>query len=210
MDVAVGLVESYLRANGYLTVTELQVEREQGGRFEAATDLDILAIRLPWAAEVVARRPGAPDRVLLQDPALDVSRTGSDVLIGEVKEGAAQLNRALQTQEVLYAALRRIGCCSDDHIRTTAEELTRSGEVRVSPPHGLDCRIRLASFAGYVEDPLPSGVLSITLAHIVEFIARRFREDREILRGVAFHDPVLASLRLLDKLSFDLGRPRGT
>ena len=204
MDVAVGLVETYLRLNGYLTVTEVQVQREQGGRFEAATDLDILAIRLPWAAEIVVRGTGAPDLSLLMDPALDVDRRGPDVLIGEVKEGAARLNRALQAEDVLYAALRRVGCCPDEHIRTTAEVLTRNGEVRLGPPHGLDCRVRLVSFAGHVDDPLPPGVLSITLAHVVGFIARRFRENREMLQGVAFHDPVLASLRLLDKLGLDL------
>lgn len=206
MDTAVGLVESYLRLNGYLTATELQVQRQHGRQFEAATDLDILAIRLPWTADVVLRAPGAPDLVLVQDPLLDVSRSGPDVLIGEVKEGAARLNRALRAQEVLHAALRRVGCCSDDHIEATAAALTRQGEVQVNPPHGIACRIRLASFAGHVEDPLPPGVLLITLTHIVEFIAHRFREDREILQGVTFHDPVLASLRLLDKLGFDFSR----
>ena len=106
MDVAVGLVETYLRLNGYLTVTEVQVQREQGGRFEAATDLDILAIRLPWAAEIVVRGTGAPDLSLLMDPALDVDRRGPDVLIGEVKEGAARLNRALQAEDVLHVRQR--------------------------------------------------------------------------------------------------------
>ncbi len=47
MDVAVSLVESYLRLNGYFTVTEFQVQQPmagQPGRFETATDLDILGV----------------------------------------------------------------------------------------------------------------------------------------------------------------------
>ncbi len=50
MTTAVGLVESYLRLNGYFTVTEYQVQHPvagQPGMYETATDLDILAVRLP-------------------------------------------------------------------------------------------------------------------------------------------------------------------
>ncbi len=212
MDVAVGLVETYLRLNGYLTVTELQVQREAGkdsGRFEAATDLDVLAIRLPWAAEIVARRPGLPEVALLEDPALDVNRSGPDVLIAEVKEGAAKLNQALRAREVIHAALRRVGCCAEEHIATTVETLTRFGEVRLDPPHGVACRVRLASFAGHVDEPLPPAVLTLTLGHVIRFVARRFQENRQILRGVSFHDPVLHTLRLLDKVGFDLTHPGG-
>ena len=187
MDVAVELVENYLRLNGYLTVTELQVQREARNpspRFETATDLDVLAIRLPWAAEIVARERALPEIGLLEDPALDVNRSGPDVLIAEVKEGTARLNRALRTPEVIHTALRRVGCCPDEHIAPTAEALARLGEVRLDPPHGVACRVRLASFAGRVDEPLPPGVLVLTLGHIIGFVARRFQENHEILQGV--------------------------
>lgn len=212
MDVAVALVESYLRLNGYLTATEWQVQRETKGRFQAATDLDVLAIRLPWAAETVAR-PGAEssaDVTQLEDGALDVNRDGPDVLIVEVKEGAARLNRVLREHDVLYAALRRIGCCPESHIHSTAEALTRRGEVRLDPPQGISCRVRLASFAGYADEPLPSGVLVLTLAHIVSFVGQRFTENREILHGIHFADPVLGTLSLLDKLGFGLERRKSS
>lgn len=42
MNTAVGLVETYLRLNGYFTVTEFQVQHPvpgQPGKFETATDL---------------------------------------------------------------------------------------------------------------------------------------------------------------------------
>lgn len=114
MDTAVRLVETYLRLNGYFTVTEFQVQQPSGqlGRFETATDLDIVAVRLPHAAATVLRhrpRPGEPrcEILLADDPALGASRTTADVLIGEVKEGAGEINRGLLKTEVLRSALRR-------------------------------------------------------------------------------------------------------
>ena len=101
MNTAVGLVETYLRLNGYFTVTKFQVQHPiagQPGKFETATDLDVLAARLPWAAETVQRHPQRPGEarceiLLAGDPALAPARDVPDILIGEVKEGAAELNR---------------------------------------------------------------------------------------------------------------------
>jgi hypothetical protein len=89
--------------------------------FETATDLDILAVRFPWAADTVLRHGhrGEEQRceiMLAEDPALGSSRDTPDVLIAEVKEGAGQLNRRLQTPDVFYAALRRVGCCPEARI----------------------------------------------------------------------------------------------
>ena len=47
MDTAVGLVQAYLRVNGYFTVAEYPVLDAAGAdRPRTVTDLDILAIRL--------------------------------------------------------------------------------------------------------------------------------------------------------------------
>lgn len=46
MDIAVNLVESYLRLNGYLTITEVDVpELGVSGKYESITDVDLLAVR---------------------------------------------------------------------------------------------------------------------------------------------------------------------
>jgi hypothetical protein len=48
VDHAVALVESYLRLNGYFTVTEYPViEACKFGGYRTATDLDVLAFRFP-------------------------------------------------------------------------------------------------------------------------------------------------------------------
>ncbi len=103
MNAVVGLVESYLRLNGYFTATEFQVQQPlagQVGRYDTATDLDILAVRLPPAAETLLRHPRKPGEwrceiAVARDPVLGADLQMPDILIGEVKEGAAALNVTL-------------------------------------------------------------------------------------------------------------------
>ena len=212
MNTAVGLVETYLRLNGYFTATEYQVQHPvpgQPGKYETATDLDILAIRLPWAAETVLRHPARPGELrcevlLANDPALAPAPDLPDVLIGEVKEGAAELNRRLKTSDVLYAALRRLGCCPEEHIANAARALLERGEFVLRHQHGVACRIRLASFCGHADEEHPLGVLTITLRHMVRFIQDRLTAYRSILRSAQFGDPLLNLLKLMEKMEIGL------
>ena len=208
MDTAVALVESYLRLNGYFTVTEYQIQHpaaRQPGRFETATDLDILAVRFPWAAETVLRHPDRPGEqrceiLLAGDPAISPAQDKPDLIIGEVKEGLAEFNRKLQTPEVLYAALRRTGCCPEEHIRDAAEALLHGGEFVQPPDHGIGCRIRLAAFCGRIDATGPPAQLAITLDHILRFIQERLAEYRPVLMSARFGDPTLSLLKLMDKM----------
>ncbi len=208
MDTAVGLVESYLRLNGYFTVTEFQIQHPvpgQPGKFETATDLDILAVHLPWAAETVLRHPqrvgeSRCEILLVEDPALGIVPTRPDILIGEVKEGAAALNRRLETPEVLFAALRRVGCCPEEHIAQAAAALARTGEFNTDAGHGGACRIRVAAFCGRVDERGAPALLAVTLDHIVRFIQRRLHDYRDVLRGAHFKDGTLSLFQLIEKL----------
>lgn len=212
MHTAVELVESYLRMNGYFTVTEYQIQHPmpgQPGKYETATDLDLLAVRLPWAAETVLRHSQGPQEprcevALGDDPALGAARDLPDILIGEVKEGAAELNRRLRTPEILHAALRRVGCCPEDHIAETAAALLRYGELTLRPPRNVACRVRLASFCGYVAEPPAPAVVVITLGQMLRFIEERLAAYREMLRSAQVGDPVLSLLKLMDKLGVGL------
>ncbi len=212
MNTAVGLVETYLRLNGYFTATEYQVQHPapgQPGKYETATDLDILAVRLPWAAETVLRHPQRPGEercevLLVDDPALGVAPDLPDVLIGEVKEGAAELNRRLKTSDVLHAALRRLGCCPEEHIADAARALLARGEFVLQHQHSVACRIRLASFCGYVDEERAPGVLTITLGHMVRFIQDRLTAYRPVLRSAQFGDPLLNLFKLMEKMEIEL------
>ncbi len=115
MDTAVALVETYLRLNGYLTVTEYPI-LEVSGRDETRTvsDLDVLAFRFPAAGhELHPRRHGALRGDLHEqiDPALGASPGQADMIVGEVKRGQARFNPATRNAEVLAAGLLRFGCC---------------------------------------------------------------------------------------------------
>jgi hypothetical protein len=48
MDIAVNLVENYLRLTGYMTLSEFEVQRrDKKGRFKTVTDVDVMGIRFP-------------------------------------------------------------------------------------------------------------------------------------------------------------------
>jgi len=211
MDTAVGLVETYLRLNGFFTITEFQVQQPHGasGTFETATDLDILAVHLPLAASSVPRHPRRSGEVrceiiLAEDPILAIERDRPDILIGEVKEGAGRINRGLLSPEVLHAALRRVGCCPEAHIADAAAALLRNGQFHTRGDDGVVCRIRLASFAASFETSPTPAVLTVTLRHIVDFVEEYLRLYRDILRRAHFKDPLLALLTLMGKLDLEV------
>ncbi len=218
MDNAVALVQAYLRLNGFFTITEFQVQQPVPSRpsvYETATDLDVLAIRLPWAAETVQGRGSKSETaraevVLAEDPLLGLAATGIDLIIGEVKEGVGELNRKLRTPEVLHAAVRRAGCCPEGHFETVIAQLTARGEARVASAEGVPCRLRLASFCGTVGlEAAEPVLLSVTLGHIIAFVQDRLRTYAPILRSVAFRDPVLDLMKLMWKLGIELRIPQG-
>ena len=110
MDIAVNLVESYLRLNGYMTLSEFEVQARRGdGGFDTITDIDIMAIRFP--GPVYAGDPHGGDDthlLLLDDPALLLKEGQIDVIIGEVKQGAAEFNPGIRRHKVLHSMLRRV------------------------------------------------------------------------------------------------------
>ncbi|MFZ5481150.1 MAG: hypothetical protein ACOZNI_30595 [Myxococcota bacterium] len=171
MDSAVALVQAYLRVNGYLTVTEYPVvEATRYGAPRALTDLDVLAFRFPGAGRLVGER-------FVTDPALRCPSEAPDMLIGEVKEGNAELNRAGRDPAVLTAALARFGCCGPAHAAETVRELLRHGQATTGHGH----RVRLVVFASAGEVP---HVLTVHLARVIDFLRDYVRESwAELLAG---------------------------
>ena len=182
-----------------LTELPVQVSDRQG--YRTATDLDVLAVRLPHAAELVpAKRAHALDLLLGQDPLLENGPSRTEVIIAEVKRGHASINEGYHDRDVLRFALRRTGCCVMEMLEEHAEALARNGVVRTTSESGHPCRVRIASFAGQPVN-LPGGVLSIGLAHCLQFVRERLDRYEPQLRGAYFRDPVLNLLGLVDTLS---------
>ena len=122
MDTAVGLVQAYLRINGFFTVTEYPIiaRSQAGGRM--LTDMDILAVRFPGAQRWIpdAERQG---EALPIDPRLADDDESMFMIIGEVKEGRPASmtwlirNRSWKRRSAVSAAAREtfpersVPCC---------------------------------------------------------------------------------------------------
>lgn len=113
VDAALEVTSAYLRVNGYFVLTELEFHEQVNGSYQAITDVDVLALRLPTSQGPAHYRDGSGAVECLfageVDPTLDVATERIDVIIGEVKRGEVAINDALQDPRVLHAALRRVG-----------------------------------------------------------------------------------------------------
>lgn len=149
MDTSVALVQAYLHVNGYFTVAEYPVlEASRGEHARSVTDLDILAFRFAGAGhEVVLGRGRRPlsGRAFAVDPVLECPADRPDMIVGEVKEGAARLNDAMRDPVVLEVALTRFGCCAPEHAghrESAARERSRDRPGGSLDTHGCIRRCR--------------------------------------------------------------------
>lgn len=197
MDTAVAFVQAYLHINGYFTVTEYPViEAMKHGGFRAATDIDILAVRFPEAGRMVpTRRKTKRSTRFKSDPELCGELTSVDMIIGEVKEGRAELNRGARNPDVLRAVLTRFGCCPEDHVNETIEELIHKGTTTMPTGH----RVRLVAFGVFTGETLGYACEVISLRHVVRFLQDYTRQHWDVLRVAQFRQPALSMLSLLAK-----------
>lgn len=216
MDHAVALVETYLRVNGYFTVTEYPlVEVCRYGNYRTATDLDVLAFRFPGAGRLAPFQLGKPCAdngadTFISDPALGAARDRPEMLIGEVKEGHAELNAAALNPAVLRAALTRFGCCAPEHVPPVVQALLQHGRAETHCDHV----VRLIAFGSL--PPCSSSVKHavVSLGHIQQFMEAYLREHWEVLCHTQFKDLAFGFEMVLEKArrgcaSSGGGRPRG-
>lgn len=195
VDNAVALVQAYLNLNGYFTVTEypiLEVKRTR--RYRMVTDLDILAFRFPYAGRPMVGSAHGKS-AFVTDPALHCPSDQSDMIIGEIKEGRASLNRGARNPRVIEAVLARFGCCSPQTVADVVESLLRDGKAIT---HGGHCA-RLVAFGSSVTDHGGERYESISLGHIVVYLQSYLREHWEALRHAQFKHPALGFLMTLEK-----------
>jgi hypothetical protein len=195
MDTAVQWVQAYLQMNGYFTVAEYQVVEELGdGTFRTATDLDIMAVRFPGAGRLVPAK-GEPDRlVAITDPVLDVAEDRIDLIIGEVKEGAATVNPAGRDHGVLRSALARFGAAAHEEAGSLVSELLEGGEA--ISDRGF--RVRMMAFG--TKPPRKAHPFTIIgLGHIGRFVQAAVTEHWDVAAATRFPDPVLGSIVLMEK-----------
>src|SRR5215469_582268 len=92
----------YLRLNGYFT-SGFIVHAPGGDRAGNRTQLDALAVRLPYSSE--------PEREVLPSEYLQIPANMTDIVLCEVKGGreALQFNEALRHVDAIRSVLRWIG-----------------------------------------------------------------------------------------------------
>ena len=198
MDHAVALVDAYLQINGYFTVAEYPVIESVGKqKFQTATDVDILAFRFPGAGRIVTGNKNNRN-IFAPDSALGASGNEADMLIGEVKEGKAELNRNARSPNVLRTVLVRFGCCSMEHVDSVVEQLIRKGKARTHDGH----KIRLVAFGSV--DTNDHSYEVITTGHIVQFIENYLFEHWAVLRNTQFKHPALGLFMVLQKARMNM------
>lgn len=194
MDNAVALVQAFLRLHGYLTVTEFRVVRAaRGGGQECLTDLDVLAFRFGEASGPgeAMHHPAESEANAL----LGIAGGVPDMIIGEAKEGRAQLNDAATKHDVLTAALERFGCCRHSDIDGIVHELLRHGRAHTRHGHG----VRLVAFGSLPPDAPSRGVKVVLLGTIIDFLRAYSRQHWAQLQSSESKDPGLSFLMTLEK-----------
>jgi hypothetical protein len=199
MDTAVALVQAYLHINGYFTVAEYPVfEAYRGDQARAVTDLDILAVRFAGAGHELVRRQRkhtGGDEPLVADPMLGALDDRTDMIVGEVKEGAARFNPAMRDPVVLAVALKRFGCCGPGDSRALMQELLDRGQVIGPSGHN----IRMVAFGDAPEEIRPGAWTTVPMRHVVIFLQQYLRQHWDVLRHAPIKDTALGVLTLIEK-----------
>ena len=209
MDIAVNLVESYLRLNGYLTITEVDIPHPAvGGKYESITDVDVLAVRFPGDLYAIDVDDQPDTRLLLiDDPSLFLADRMVDVIVGEVKQGPAKLNPAITRHEVLHHILGRLEWIYENGVATTVEDLQSSGSSESPGRSGAVIRTRLVAFGGYQGEP---SLNTMPLGHVLGQVVSFFERFEDVLRPGQFSAPAPALLHLLVKCGYTIiDRPEG-
>ena len=205
MDTAVELVEIYLRLNGYLTLSEWQIQTlSDSGRWQTLTDVDIFGLRLPgdvYLADVhdTQRR----ESMRMTGELLMLEEDTADVIIGEVKEGEAVFNPAVAHHETLHTALHRIGWLyGEGDLEKIIGDLGEHGVCYTPARGGGTVRTRLVAFG---QAPQLT-INTVPIGKILERLTTIFETHDELLRSMKFSNPAAATLNLLHKTGFRISR----
>jgi hypothetical protein len=195
MDTAVALVQAYLYANGYFTVTEYPILEQIGDEApRTVTDIDVLAVRFPGAG-AVNESSDTSGITLEPDPELDLSEDMIDVIIAEVKEGAAELNKAARDPAVLTAVCGRIGRISPEVAHQVVADLIESGTAI----HPAGIRLRQMVFASRPPNERNIQYTWISHGHIGLWMRDQIRKNWDAIKTVQSKDPALSFMLLREK-----------
>lgn len=206
MDVGTSLVQAYLHVNGYLTATDyplVQLVHDSAPR--TVTDIDMMAVRFGHHPSKQQRQNAVMGDaitgpvVVKTDPALQCSDDRTDMIVGEVKQGRAQVNPGSRNRHALAATLGRFGCCDVDEAPSLVKKLLHRGVAQSRRGHA----IRMVLFASH-GDRAPKGWHWVHLDHVFQFLDAYLRTEHGVLGTLDLHDPALSWLSLLHKCNLSL------
>jgi len=205
MDVATDLVEVFLRSNGYLTLSELQIQSlNKRGDWETVTDVDILALRFPGRVFIAdAHDPTLASELEVPGVPLYLEEDTVDVIVGEVKQGEAAFNPSLTKHETLHTALHRLSWIySDGDLDRVVEDLRDEGVCYTPARGGGTVRTRIVAFGQASEVTMNV----IPLQVILERALGALESHDALLRSARSSSPAAAMLKLLHKTGFRFSR----
>jgi hypothetical protein len=147
------------------------------------TEVDVAALHLP-----------SGERDFLPDPTLRVPAGKPDMIIGEVKEGRAEINESATDPDVIAKVLRRFGCCAAEEARHVALQLLAHGAADTRAGHA----VRLVAFGTSIKN-VPGPYLKVMLSDVVAYVDRYISENWEVVRAAGSKDPIFGVMILLAK-----------
>lgn len=204
MDIAVNLVETYLRLNGYLTLSEFEIQQKgKGGQWHTVTDVDMVAVRFPGSVYAGDAHTEDECRFLtIDDDALQLEPDTIDIIIGEVKQGEAVFNPGLTSHAALHTVLARFDWVFAGAVGEVIDRLQSDGVSHDPARHDGSVRTRLVAFGRAPETNLNT----MSLTHIFESIYGYMDRFERLLHGAQFKEPAPALLHLLQKTGFRIGK----
>jgi hypothetical protein len=204
MDVAVELVDGYLRMTGYFTLTEFDIQRRtKSGEYITVTDVDMVAVRFPGRTLAADVHEGEDaERLLLEDDVLLLEEGMIDVIIGEVKQGEALINNGLKSHEALHSVLSRLEWLYEQGVDSVIVDLQQEGVSYVDARGGGVLRTRLVAF-GQAEQ---TNLHTISLHHIICKMSEFMKLYEDVLKPTIFSELVPGFMRLMAKTGFQLSR----
>jgi hypothetical protein len=207
VDAASGLVEVFLRVNGYLTLSEWQIQALNARReWETITDVDILGVRFPGDVYLAdSHDPEVKSTLRVSGELLMLEPDTIDVIVGEIKEGEAVFNLAMKRHETLHTVLHRLSWLyANGDLAEVVSDLARVGTNHTTAPGDGRIRTRLVAFGQTPEVT----VNMVPVSRILEQAVALLAAHDDLLRSARFSNPVAATLKLLHKTGFDLNRNR--
>ncbi|MGH8946026.1 MAG: hypothetical protein ACRDVL_07755 [Acidimicrobiia bacterium] len=205
MDTALDLVEVYLRLNGYLTLSEWQIQAlSAAGEWQTLTDVDILGVRFPgpiYLADV--HDPEERLLLTLSDELLSLEEDTVDVILGEVKEGEAVFNPSFTRHETLHTVLHRLAWLyAEGDQERVVEDLATVGICNSPARGGGTIRTRMVAFGRAPQVT----VNTVPIGNVLEAAAALFTRYEDVLRSARFRSPSVDTLKLIHKTGFRLVR----